>query len=244
MDVQLEICIDSIESAVAAREGGADRLEVCSSLASGGTTPSEGLLRCCLDQVGLPVMMMIRPRDGDFVYGPADLTVMLRDIEAAQRLGVAGVVLGALTPDRQIDQEACRQLLRAAAGLKATFHRAFDVADDPLVAFDQIIDLGFDCLLTSGQQRTAAAGTALIAQLQRRAAGRLVVMAGAGVTAENAHQVVEATGVSYLHASASRPVSDVVGSQFVSDVQFGQPRRLTYAADVRAIRRACTRSRP
>lgn len=234
MNFQLEICIDSVASAEAAREGGADRLEVCSSLAAGGTTPSEGLVRACLEQVGLPVMMMIRPRDGDFVYSAADLAVMLRDIEVAQRLKVEGVVFGALTKQRRLDRTVCRQLLQAAAGLKITFHRAFDVAEDPLATLEELIDLGFDCLLTSGQQSTAEEGMELITQLNERAAERIAIMPGAGVNPANAAAILRNTGANQLHASASEPVAMSSHSQ----IQFGPPQRVTSAAKVRAIREA------
>lgn len=235
MTFQLEICVDSITSAQAARAGGADRLEVCSSLAAGGTTPSEGLVRACVDLVGLPVMMMIRPRDGQFIYDEADLSIMLRDIEIAQRLGVSGVVFGALTAEGRIDHGQCERLLDAAEGLTTTFHRAFDVAREPIASLDTVIELGFDYLLTSGQQATAHAGAELIARLHERAAGRIAVVAGAGVGPENARQIMATTGVRELHASAS----EAAGPTSSGPVTFGSAHRVTSAAKVQAIRAAC-----
>jgi len=234
MSIQLEVCIDSIESAHAAKEGGADRLEVCSSLAAGGTTPSVGLVKQCVVDVGLPVMMMIRPHDGGFVYRGDDIGAMLADIEIAKSIGADGVVFGALTAEKHVDLEVCRHLLGAAKSMETTFHRAFDIAVDPIKSFDQIVELGFDRLLTSGQAATAEAGTALIRQLCDRAKHRIAVLAGAGLNSGNAQQIVDATGVRELHASAS-----VAGQgQSRGDVAFGAGRRVTSVELVQAIRQS------
>ncbi len=234
MTVLLEVCIDSIESAVAAKEGGADRLEVCSSLAGGGTTPSLGLVKQCVADIQLPVMMMIRPHEGGFVYQENDLQTMLTDIEVAQSIGVCGVVFGALTEERQIDLEQCQRLLAASASLQTTFHRAFDLVEDPIDSMDQLIEMGFDRLLTSGQAATAQEGIPLIRQLCDRAQDRIALLAGAGVNSQNAQQIVTATGVRELHASAS-----LLGSgQHQGNVQFGTDRRVTSAELVQAIRKS------
>ena len=234
MEVLLEICVDSIESAVAAKEGGADRLEVCSSLTGGGTTPSFGLVKQCVEDIQLPVMMMIRPHEGGFVYRENDLKTMLADIEIAKSLEVFGVVFGALTKERQVHLAQCRRLLAAAHPLKTTFHRAFDIVADPIKSFDQIIGMGFDRLLTSGQEATAQEGIPLIRQLYDRAQYRIAILAGAGVHARNAPQIVDATGVCELHASASLLGS----SQSLGDVQFGTDRRVTSVELVRTIRQS------
>ncbi|NOZ40633.1 MAG: copper homeostasis protein CutC [Planctomycetes bacterium] len=234
MTVLLEICIDSIESALAAKEGGADRLEVCSSLAGGGTTPSLGLVKQCVADIQLPVMMMIRPHEGGFVYQENDLEAMLTDIESAQSIGVRGVVFGALTAERQIDLEQCQRLLTAATSLQTTFHRAFDLVVDPIQSLNQLIELRFDRLLTSGQTASAQAGIPLIRQLCDHAQERITLLAGAGVNSQNAQQIVTATGVCELHASAS-----VLGSgQSQGNVQFGTDRRVTSVELVRAIRQS------
>jgi len=241
MKVLLEICIDSVESALAAKAGGADRLEVCSCLAAGGTTPSMGLVKQCVDRVQLPVMMMIRPHDGGFVYQDDDLETMLTDIEVAQTLGVQGVVFGALTEDRQIHLEHCQRLIEAATSLETTFHRAFDVVVDPIESLDQLVTLGFHRLLTSGQAATAEAGSALIRQLCEHAQQRVEILAGAGINSQNAQQIVAGTGVREVHASASLPGQ----GQSANGVAFGVDRRTTSAELVQAIRRslsarACT----
>ena len=235
----LEVCIDSIESAMAAKAGGADRLEICSSLSAGGTTPSVGLIRQCIEQTGLPAMVMIRPHDGEFVYSESDIETMLLDIETANSLRVTGVVFGCLNGHGSIEMNQCRRLLEAAGDLETTFHRAFDVGHSPLEMLDQLIELGFDRVLTSGQAESAQAGSELIAELVQRATGKISILAGAGVTPKNALAIVKATGVSEIHASASVASQSVSGSADVSrPVQFGQSRRVTSADIVRAIKDA------
>ena len=234
MDVILEICVDSIESAIAAKEGGADRLEVCSSLAGGGTTPSFGLVKQCVEDIRLPVMMMIRPHEGGFVYQEDDLKTMLADIEIAQSIGVCGVVFGALTQERHVHIDHCQRLLAAAQSIKTTFHRAFDIVTDPIESLDQIIALGFNRLLTSGQESTAQKGIPLVRQLRDRAQNRITVLAGAGVNALNAKQIINETGVRELHASASNRVQ----GQCLGNIQFGNDRRVTSVEFVRSIRRS------
>lgn len=234
MGILLEICIDSIESAVAAKTGGADRLEVCSSLAGGGTTPSYGLVKQCVEDIQLPVMMMIRPHEGGFVYRENDLDTMLADIEIAKSIGVCGVVFGALTDERHVHLAHCQRLFAAAQPLQTTFHRAFDIVADPIESFDQIVEMGFDRLLTSGQAATAQEGIPMIRQLCERAQNRMAILAGAGVNAHNALPIVSATGVREVHASAS-----VLGQgQSLGDVQYGMDRRVTCVELVRSIWRS------
>ena len=228
----LEVCVDSFASVIAAREGGADRLEVCGPLGSGGTTPSYALVQRCVEEGGLPVMMMIRPHDGNFVYDDDDVSIMLREIEVARSLGVEGVVFGVLTPDGSVDADICQQLLRAAGNLQTTFHRAFDVASDPLNAFDTIQQLGFSRLLTSGQQATAMEGAPLIRELVQRTSVTQV-LAGSGVSAANVRRLIDATGVSEVHASASRMMT---ADGEPGPVSFGTQRRVTDSSLVQAIK--------
>lgn len=233
----LEICIDAIDSALAAKSGGADRLEVCSSLAAGGTTPSIGLVRRCVDDIGLPVMMMIRPHDGPFVYHDQDVQIMLEDIDAGISAGVAGFVFGCLHKNDSLNIEQCRTLLSATGDRETTFHRAFDVANmatSPLKMLDQLIELGFDRLLTSGRAATAEKGSELIKQLVEHADGRIKILAGAGVSSENAKRIVEAAGITELHASASVPL--VSTSSSAGEVSFGNACRVTVAKKVKAIK--------
>ncbi|APZ95911.1 copper homeostasis protein CutC [Fuerstiella marisgermanici] len=234
MPVLIEVCIDSFASAAAAKAGGADRLEVCSALAIGGTTPSFGLVEQCVADLQMPVMMMIRPHDGGFVYDNDHIETMLGDIEVAKSIGVQGIVFGVLTVQRTIDHQACQRLLDAAENLETTFHRAFDLIPDPLAALHQLESLGINRVLTSGQQSTALAGAGLIRELTDQASS-LTVMAGAGVTAENARQVVEQTGVQEIHASASGLATD---EQSQGEICFGTQRRITCAEKVRAIKDA------
>ena len=174
---QVEICANSVESCQAAQCGGADRVELCAAIPEGGTTPSAGTIavaRKALTRTRLHVI--IRPRGGDFLYSDTEIAVMLRDIETARNLGADGVVLGCLTADGAVDVGAMRELMRASAGLSVTFHRAFDVCRDPFEALEQIVSLGCQRILTSGQQPSADQGVALLKELQQRAAGRIVLM--------------------------------------------------------------------
>ena len=238
LSVLLEICIDSIASATAAKAGGADRLEVCSALAIEGTTPSFGLVEQCVNDLQMPSMMMIRPHDGGFVYDKDHVVTMLKNIKVARSIGVQGIVFGALTHQRELDRETCQRLIDAAGPLETTFHRAFDVVPDPLAVLDQLESLGINRVLTSGQQATALAGAPLIRKLTDQATS-IKVVAGVGVDSENALQLVAQTGVQEIHASACVPAKD---EQALGDVSFGSQRRVTCSNRVRAIKDAITNS--
>lgn len=231
MAVVLEVCIDSFASAAAAQAGGADRLEVCSSLAVGGTTPSYGLVEKCAAELDIPIMMMIRPHDGGFVYDDDHIDTMLRDINVAKSIGVQGIVFGALTAQRTLDRDTCRRLMDAADSLEITYHRAFDLVADPLSVLDELDALGFDRVLTSGQQATAFQGVDLIRQLTDRRTS-IHVLAGGDISAANARQLVEMTGVREIHASASIFAYD---EQSHGAIAFGSQRRVTCSQKVRAI---------
>ena len=153
-----EVCVDAIGGAVAATAGGADRLELCAELPVGGISPSIGLLRGVLAATPLPVMVMVRVRGGDFCFSAEEVAAMSAEIACLKDEGVAGVVIGGLTPQRAIDRAACQRWIEVARPLSVTFHRAFDWTSDPLAALDVLIDLGVDRVLTSGQQATAEAG--------------------------------------------------------------------------------------
>lgn len=198
----LEIAAGSLESAIAAQTGGADRIELCANLAEGGTTPSYGTLAVTRDRVHIPVYALIRPRTGDFCYDAADVEVMRRDVETCVSLGYDGVVIGALDVDGNIDESICRTLIAAAGSLGVTFHRAFDVARDQPSALETIVALGCERVLTSGGEAMALAGAAHIAELVQQADGRVRVMAGAGITPANIREVVELSGAHEFHASA------------------------------------------
>jgi copper homeostasis protein len=199
--VLLEVPVASVEDALAAQEGGADRLELNAALALGGLTPSLGTLIEMKAAVGLPVLVMIRPRQGGFAYGEADLRVMQRDADLALRHGADGIVFGILTADGRVDVGRCQCLLRQLGVRAAVFHRAFDITPDPFEALEQLISLGFGRVLTSGQEETAYYGAALIAELIRRCAGRIEVLPAGGINRFTVSDVVARTGCDQVHAS-------------------------------------------
>lgn len=198
----LEIACNSAASALAAQQGGADRVELFENLEQGGTTPSYGTLAVTRDRLQIPLYVLVRPRPGDFHYGPVEAEIMLRDIAACRQLGCDGVVIGALDADGGIDLPLCRELVNAAGPMGVTFHRAFDAARDLPAALEQVVGLGCERVLSSGGQAGAQAGVAMLAALVRQAGTRLSVMAGAGLTAANIGAVARESGCRELHASA------------------------------------------
>jgi len=233
----LEIAANSVASALAAQEGGADRIELCASLGEGGLTPSYATIAMARERLTIPVYVLIRPRAGDFLYNELELEAMRRDIEACERLGCDGVVIGALDADGGIAIEACRVLIHAGRGLGVTFHRAFDLARDPVQALEHLVALGCERVLTSGQCATAIEGAPLIRKLVERAAGRLVVMPGAGVNASNIGALREATGASEFHASAKEMLASKMSFKpnRLADMHYGETR-----SDAREIRKLRT----
>ncbi|WEM44521.1 copper homeostasis protein CutC (plasmid) [Photobacterium sp. DA100] len=199
--VILEVCVDTPESVNNAINGGADRLELCSSLILGGLTPSPGLAKYALSQTNIPCYALIRPRNGNFVYSTAEVDIMVDDIYLLKKLGVTGFVIGALTPKGQIDIDSIQRLKESAQGCDITFHRAFDHIPTPYEAMDKLIDMGIQRILTSGQQTSAEQGIELIKSLQAHAGNRLSLMAGAGVDEYNAAKIISATGIKEIHAS-------------------------------------------
>ena len=200
-----EVCVDSVESAVAAERGGADRIELCSDLIEGGLTPSYGMLRTVRAAVNIELMAMVRPRGGDFCYSDAEFLVMQEDLAAAKDAGADGVVFGLLSPDGTVDTARTKHLLELARPLPVTFHRAFDMTRDPFAALEQLAALRVDRLLTSGQEPTVLEGVDLIAELVRRAGRRLIVMPGGGITDRNVSRIVSATGVTEVHFGCAVP---------------------------------------
>jgi copper homeostasis protein len=197
----LEIAAGSLASALAAQAGGADRVELCSSLAEGGITPSQGMLAVVRDRVHIPVYVLVRPRGGDFLYDDADFEMMRRDIELCAQLGFDGVVIGALDADGAVDPR-CRELVAAAGKLGVTFHRAIDASADLRHSLEAIIALGCERVLTSGGCADALAGAPAIAGLVEQAAGRITILAGAGIRSQNLAEVARLSQAHEFHGSA------------------------------------------
>lgn len=203
MIFQLEVCIDNIESLHHAIAGGATRIELCSSLELGGLTPSYGFMQLAAELTTVPVYAMIRPRQGDFLYNDEEFEIMRRDIQAAHQAGLDGVVIGILTPNGEVHKPFATALCEyaQALGLGITFHRAFDQCRNPEQALEDVINLGCERILTSGLAPTAPLGCDVIKALVSQANGRIAIMAGAGVNADNVRALVEHTHVHEVHLS-------------------------------------------
>jgi copper homeostasis protein len=199
--IQIEGCVESLQAAVAAAAGGADRIELCARLSAGGTSPDGALLAACVAQLAIPVFVMVRPHAGTFSYSPGEHETMLEEIRRAKRAGAHGIVTGTLRPNRTIDEARTRGLIDAARPLPVTFHRAFDSCDDVEEALDTLIAVGATRVLTSGGRRGAPEGAAKIAELVRLAAGRIGIMAGGGINATNVAELVRTSGVHEVHLS-------------------------------------------
>lgn len=203
MKTKLEICSYTVDSAINAQNGGADRIELCGGRLEGGTTPSEGMMKLARKYVDIDIYPIIRPRGGDFFFTDLEFDEMLEDIITAKRIGMNGVVIGALTADADIDIERCKPLVEAAKPLGITFHRAFDMTKDTSKALEDLITLGVDRVLTSGQMMTAPEGVEILKKLVDQADGRIEIMAGSGVLPNNVKEIIEKTGVTAVHSSAS-----------------------------------------
>jgi copper homeostasis protein len=241
--MDLEICVDSVESAAASESGGAQRVELCSGIIEGGLTPSLGLIRAVRLRLGIAVHVMIRPRGGDFLYSDEELSVMRDDIAQAAQSGVDGVVLGLLTADGYEDVERTRELVELARPMEVTFHRAIDMTRDVERALEDAIESGADRVLTSGGEQTAMLGCRRIRELVRAAQGRIGLMAGGGVRAENVQEIAHATGAVEFHAALRSTIPSPVKYQ-VQNVHLGDPgvddyaRSVVWKADVRMLRQA------
>jgi copper homeostasis protein len=206
--VLLEICCGSIDDAIEAEKGGADRVELCSALFLGGLTPSLGTIQEAKRRLKIPVMVMVRPRGGGFTYSEAEMASMERDAEAAMENGADGVVFGILQSDGSIDVARCRRIRRLIGTRQAVFHRAFDVTPDPFEALEQLVDLGMTRVLTSGQKESVPEGVGLIKTLIERAGNRIEILPGAGIQLWNLKEIVERTGCRQVHLTAWITVSD------------------------------------
>ena len=207
--VVLEICVESLDHAVAAESGGADRVELCSDLSCGGVTPSADLMRAVRQQVRIPVHGLIRPRSGDFCYSKREFETIKRDISVAKDIGLDGIVLGLLDPIGHVDRESTRVLVQSAHPLPVTFHRAFDQCPDLTVALEAVIETGAKRILTSGGKATVVDGLVSVAHLLRAAQDRIVIMPGGGIRSVNIERILRSTGTREIHTSldGSKPKS-------------------------------------
>ena len=201
-DILIEVCCGSVDDAVEAAGGGAARVELNSSLFFGGLTPSLGSIIETKRRLDIPVMVMIRPRGGGFCYTEAEMAVILRDTEWAVEHGADGIVFGILTEDGSIDMDRCRQVLELTWDRETVFHRAFDVTPDPLEALEQLIELGFTRVLTSGQEKSVAEGAVLIKKLIAQARNRIEILPGGGIRPHNVRRIIEQTGTTQVHLAA------------------------------------------
>jgi copper homeostasis protein len=214
----VEICCGSLEDALEAERGGADRVELCSALFLGGLTPSLGTIMEAKARLKIPIMVMIRPRGGGFCYTKSEMAVMERDAVLAAEQGAEGMVFGILNADGGIDEERCKRLRKLIGDRQAVFHRAFDVTPDPFRSLDQLVALGFTRVLTSGQEDTVPEGAQLIKRLIEYAGDRIEILPGGGIKPLNLRQVVESTGCKQVHLTAFKTQSDasVRGRPFVT----------------------------
>ncbi|MGC1483763.1 MAG: copper homeostasis protein CutC [Candidatus Acidiferrum sp.] len=203
----LEISVESVEAAMAAERGGARRIEFCSNAREGGTTPSPELLRAVRERVRIPILSMVRPRAGDFVYSDSEFADMMRALETAKELRMEGIVLGLLKAEGEIDIERTKQLVELARPMPVTFHRAFDECADLGRSLEDVIKCGATRLLTSGGKRTASEALDVLGDFVRIAGERLIVMPGSGLHAGNIRDAVEKTGAREYHAGLSSVVA-------------------------------------
>lgn len=227
--MKLEICANSYQSAKNACDAGAHRIELCQELSVGGITPSYGLLKQVIENLSIPVFVLIRPRGGNFVYSNAEFEVMKHDIEVCKELGCAGIVSGVLNEDRSMDIVRTKELVELSKPLDFTFHRAFDEVKNPKKALEQLIDMGVHRVLTSGQQKTAKEGLELLKELNDIANGRLSILAGGGVNSENAIRFKQA-GLKEIHASASTTIEQE-NSMFSTPLTVSDPQRIKAILD-------------
>lgn len=209
-EIIIEVCANSLESAIIAQQEGANRIELCQSLNEGGLTPSAGTLKKVKEHLSIKVNVLIRPRGGDFCYSNSELQEMREDLLFIKKMGFNGVVLGILDQEGNIDKKVCADLMKIARPMSVTFHRAFDVCKNSIQALDDLIDLGVDRLLTSGQQNKAIDGIPLIKKLLDQAGNKLVVMAGSGIDSENIQQIIKETGIKECHVSASNRINSIM----------------------------------
>jgi copper homeostasis protein len=231
-----ELCVETLEGALAAQASGADQVELCAGLSCGGITPPPELIAAIVRAVSIPVSVLIRPRFGNFDFSCEEYELMRRQVAEARSAGAAAVALGVLLPDCRIDVPRTRALMELACPMQVTFHRAFDEAPDLTAALENVISSGATCLLTSGGQLDVLAGAAMIGRLREQAGSRLRIMAGGGLRLENLAEVVRRSGVTMLHSSLTR--SNGTTSQRNAEPHPAERDHRVFETDVReAIRR-------
>lgn len=204
--IQMEVCANSVTSALAAQQGGAIRVELCKNLAEGGTTPGYSTIKMTRQLLNIQVYPIIRPRGGDFLYSALEFALMKEDISLCKSLNCDGVVFGILTEDGQVDKVRCAALVALARPMQVTFHRAFDSSNDLEKAMEDIIELGFERILTSGGASSALLGVEKIKHLTGLAAGRISIMPGAGIREHNVAEIIRRSGATEFHSTAKAAV--------------------------------------
>ena len=222
--MKLEICANSFQSAKNAQEAGAHRIELCQELSAGGITPSYGLLKQVIENLKIPVFVLIRPRSSNFMYSDDEFEIMKTDIQLCKNLGCHGIVSGILNPDKTIDLKRTKELLEVSKPLPFTFHRAFDEVINPKEALEQLIDIGIERVLTSGQETSAEKGLKLLRELNEISNGMITILAGGGITSENASKFKQ-IGLDEIHASASStlPFGDSI---FSMPLTYSDPQKI------------------
>lgn len=240
MNYIIEIATSDFATTRSAVEGGADRIELCANLYEGGTTPSFAAIKKCREAFDVLLYPIIRPRGGDFLYTKDEYEIMMQDVKLCKQLGCDGVVIGMLNADGSVDIARAERLIEAAYPLSVTFHRAFDRCNDPFEALEQLIEIGCERILTSGQKPAAPDGVDLITQLNKAADERIIIMPGSGVRKENIRMLAEKTGCTEFHSSLRGKAASPM--QFVhpafKDSQDSYMNGSISSGEVRALREA------
>ena len=206
LKLTLEVCANSVESALMAQRGGAHRVELCDNIYEGGTTPSHGTIQLARQKINIVLNIIIRPRGGDFCYSDNEFQIMINDVELAKKAGVDGIVIGLLNTDGSVDKKRTRHLVELARPMSVTFHRAFDVTNDSFQALKDIIDCGCDRILTSGQENKAFEGVALLKKLIESSKSRIIIMPGSGINETNIQEIYDKTGATEFHSSLRKNI--------------------------------------
>lgn len=236
----IEVCANSLASALAAQKGGASRIELCENLIAGGTTPGYGTLKLVRERLDIQIHVLIRPRQGDFHYTDDEFEVMLQDVKLCKQLGIDGIVVGCLKPDGSFDLEKMAILKETAWPMSANCHRAFDMCCNPFHALDELINLGYDRILTAGQQNSVPEGIGLIKELVNYANGRIVIMPGSGIREYNILQIMAQTGAIEFHLTGHKTVESKMKYRQESIFMGGIPEVPEYSVletDAEVIRR-------